>query len=170
VRVLVAREEHGERIILADTDEQLAVAALKLLLERWDQGWYEDPDGYWEYREEPPYTQEQVDALPERSRARYEAENQNETWERVAKKRKGARQFYAYVKAVAENRDDPEVVSQRTALFTGRIARKDPSKPFGGDNIASPFEPFPSTWAALVFRRDHEYEFVELRDLEQPEG
>lgn len=165
-RVLLAKEKHEDRILAADTDEELARSSLKLLLERWEEGWYEDPDEYWEYREEPPYTQEQIEGLPEGSGARREAEHQNERWLRYEHERKQNRQFWAFLQGVIEYKDDPEILTKTSQLFTGRIGKKDPSKPFGKDNFVSPYEQFPSLYVGLEFRKDFEYEWVELQEIE----
>ena len=41
-RILILKEKHCDRYILADTDEQLHKAALALMRERLEGGWYSD--------------------------------------------------------------------------------------------------------------------------------
>lgn len=164
MRVLVAKEKHGDRLLAADTEEALAQAAFTLLKERWEQGWYEDPDDIMEYREEPPYTDEQLAAIPEGSAAHRAATRELNTWHEYERTRKDERQFYAAVKSAMEN--EAEALAHKSPMFTGRIGAKDPSKPFTLDNALSPYEQLPSPWVALCYRKDHEYEYVELREVE----
>jgi len=62
-QILVATEKHGTRYFDASTDEQLHRAALKLLAERKEMGWYYDPKPPDDAA--PELTEEQIEALPD---------------------------------------------------------------------------------------------------------
>lgn len=132
MRVLVAKEKHGTRMIDA---EDIGAAALKLLTERFEEGyWYLDPE-----QEEHPFSlklreerdallalpDEEVAKLPDavkRERARAEADLAED---------KRQHEEYEEIKRAIEERD--------------------------GD----------AAWRILQSRREHEYEYVELDEVER---
>src|SRR5712691_5287667 len=62
-RIIIFREKHGERIFLVETEEKLRAVALKIVTERYNEGyWYENPEA----PEKPAamlLTAEQLDVL-----------------------------------------------------------------------------------------------------------
>ncbi len=55
-RIIIFKEKHGNRYFDASTEEKLHIAALKVLKERFESGWYYEP-------EEPQGVEEEITGL-----------------------------------------------------------------------------------------------------------
>jgi len=104
-RILVFDEKHGRRFFLADTEEKLHAAALKIVKERKEEGWYYDPAE--EERDKPEsmtMTDEQVEALPVPSGVKRNIRVERENYRQAVKRWERDKANYALiVKAVNEN-------------------------------------------------------------------
>lgn len=66
MRILVAKENHGDRYLDASTDEELGKSALKLLKERNALGWmYPEVNTLFGVLKEPDLSYDQAKALPD---------------------------------------------------------------------------------------------------------
>lgn len=162
MRIIYADEKHENRVIDANTDAALARASLALLRARWDEGWYEEPESA-----EPPYTAEQIAALPDRSRARRLVEAEIAGWQSQEQQRREYRQWYLAVEQLLAQ-PKKEALKRRSKLWTGRLGFV-PGKPKTMENALSPYESFPTAWVALVWRskQGYEYETVRLEETER---
>lgn len=160
-RVLKINDKYDEHLVAVDTEEALSKASLKLLRERMEEGWYDEPDP-----DEPPYSKEQIEGLPEGSSARLVAERELRQWEGSAKQRADERQWWEAVVALLAQPEE-EALARTSSIFTGRIhfVEKD-----GKRRIGSPMEDFPTAWACLHWRskQGYEYENVQLVEVAGP--
>lgn len=164
-QIIIAHEKHGTFHFDASTPELLAENALKILTERWNQGyWYSDPDddglgtSDWADKRREEYAKalalepEEIEALPEDARKavlhlRQDAKRDSEY---DIKHRK----WYERAKAVVEAQDlscylyGDRKTARTKAGKEGRYERE-----------------VPKAWSLLEERNDHEYERVELEDL-----
>lgn len=140
MRIILASEKHGQRLLDASAPEQFASSALALLSERDAEGyWYTDPADLVD-REDAALlamTDEQIDALPERiatstRRARASARSRTRDIE-------DEQEWWTRMREVVDGQD----------LACNRAGR-------------------PIAWVLLSARAEHEYERVELVDVEQP--
>lgn len=142
-QIIIAKEKHGDRFYDASTPEAWAKNALKILTERWNEGyWYEDPDddglgnSEWadkrreEYKKACALTEEEIEALPEDARKTVLTMRKNakrETEEDIMH-----RKWYEQAKQVVEDQDlGTYLFGDRRAARTkagkeGRYERKVP--------------------------------------------
>jgi hypothetical protein len=157
MQIIVAEEKHGTYYYDASTPEAWAWSSLKILTNRFNEGyWYYDPLNQPDQHEFSvkrrqerdellAMTDEQIDAIPsdevrvdvrkkiKRAKADYESDrSQSEQYERI--------------KAVVEAQDDSLVTVGR-----GQFERQEPK-----------------AWRLLDERSDHEYERVTIEDVESP--
>lgn len=156
MRILVAKEKHGDYYFAADDAEQLAASALRLLRERWDAGyWYEEPE------EQPAVlTDAEIAALPNDT-LRQAARRSNQTVERDRRYHENHRKWWDSTKALLAMPEE-EALLMTYSMFTGRLhfVERD-----GKREIGSPMESVPMAWYLLQFRKDAEYEYVTLDEV-----
>jgi hypothetical protein len=158
MRILIARDKHETRYLNASTVEAWAASSLQLLRERLEQGWYwapkDDEDGLgtseWadrrrvEIAEAMALTDEQIEALP--GRLRHEVLKERAQARQSIADAAHARAWVKEVTALVRNKDMAMVTVGR-----GRWERQEPK-----------------AWTYLYDRSDHEYEGVEVIDVEEP--
>lgn len=147
-RIIVCEEKHGTYYYDASTDEAWAKSALKILTDRFSEGyWYYDPRA-----EKHPFsldlrskrdellaiTDEQIDAIPS-----------EEARELLRAKRERAR---------AEQREDAEMIEEYERIKAVVEAQDDSFETVGRSRE-------PKAWRLLEARSGHEYEHIELDDL-----
>jgi len=171
--ILVAEEKHGTWYWPASTDEELSKSALTILTQRYEQGyWYHDPEILdnetlkfrpkdlvethlgeswpgWDVDEQ--VRSEAINAHSKEIREKYGDDQdildlklkgfKNAVSE--YKYRRGYREWYAEMKELVESQDT-------TRMVTFKNGRKTPL-----------------SWIILSDRGDHEYERVELEDLQE---
>jgi hypothetical protein len=105
VEILITKEKHGEFYYDASTDEALAKSALKILTERWEEGWYYEPEDV----DDPPYTKEQIEKLTEEFGKEHEltqtAIKEYNRWVRDNRYEREYREWYEKAKALVESQD-----------------------------------------------------------------
>jgi hypothetical protein len=140
MQIIIAREKHGDYYLDASTPEQWARSALKLLTDRWKEGYYyhepkepKEPEGL--------LPREEIEALPEPYKR--EAGLLFNRHIRNRRSYKEEKRLYDEIKYIVETQD--------TGMITYRNGRVEPR-----------------AWRILDDRGDHEYEGVELEDVAQP--
>jgi hypothetical protein len=144
---IIAKEKDSTRYLDASTPEVWAKNALKLLTERWEEGyWYLDPEeAYDGYIDEQALTQEQIDALPTEQLRKSEQKKLNDNI-RYLREKGFYQKWYNEVK---------EVVGKQDLSMIG---------------IGKPGTRWhhyePRAWVLLRDRDGGEYENVHLEELE----
>lgn len=164
-KIITVYEKHGDYHFDASTSEAFAKNALKILTERWEDDWYDDPNddglgyGEWANKRREQYakacalTEEQIEALPDDARKSVKAMRMNAKKETEYDKKH--REWYERAQAVVKEQDlgcytyGDRRTCRTKAGKEGRYERQ-----------------VPKAWALLEERSDHEYERVELQDLQ----
>lgn len=154
-QIIVADEKHGTYYYDADTPEAWAKSALKILTERFNQGyWYHDPIGKPDKhpfsveertkREELlAMTDEQIDAIPS-DEARVVLRKKRQQAQKRHREDERQSEEYQRIREVVEAQDDGMIVIGKGK----RYEREEPK-----------------AWRLLDDRNDHEYERVSLEDV-----
>lgn len=140
MQILICKENDCDRYLDASTPEQFARSALAVLTARYNEGyWYLTPDEIYD-PEEPVLGDEQIQALP--ASLQEDARRHRERQKREGSERAHYKLWYDRMETCVRDQD-------LSLLGEGEHAT-------------------PVAYRLLLERREHEYEWVELDELEKP--
>lgn len=147
-RIIVCHEKHETRYYDASTDEAWAKSSLKILTDRFNEGyWYYDPRA-----EQHPFSLDlraKRDELAAITDDQIEQIPSEDARELLRKKRE---------QALDEQSEDAEMVEEYERIKAVVEAQDDSFETVGRSRE-------PKAWRLLEARSDHEYERIELEDL-----